>query len=82
MFYKVMKDGKIVDLLNKLVYVKYQKKHDILLICDIEEAQGVLSSNGETAWHIDGLYYFKEDTTVYEIEEISKYEYNKLKREV
>lgn len=28
MFYKVIKNGKVIDVLDKLVYLKYQPKYD------------------------------------------------------
>ena len=36
MYYKVTKNEKVVDILKNILYVKYQKKHDILLLCDIQ----------------------------------------------
>lgn len=80
MYYKVIKDSEIVDVLDHILYVKYQEKHGLLLLCDITEAQAILSSNGKYGWHIEGLYNFPPDNTVYEIKEITKYEHDKLKR--
>lgn len=53
MFYKVIKDGKIIDLLNHPIWIKYQAKHDVMLTCPINEAEGVMSSDGEYFWHVD-----------------------------
>lgn len=39
----------------------------------------LLSSDGTHGWHIEGLYNFPPDNHVYEIIEISKTEYDKLK---
>ena len=68
------------DLMFKYLYVKYQEKHSLLLLCDITEAQAILSSDGKYGWHIEGLYNFPLDNNIYEIKEITKYEYDKLKR--
>ena len=78
MYYKVLKNNDIVDILNHIVYVKYQKKHNILLICDKKEAQAILSNDGMKAWHIDGLYNYSLDDSVYELIEITEEEYNEL----
>ena len=81
MYYKVLLNDDVVDLLEHILYVKHQKKHDLLLLCDIEDAQAILSSNGKYGWHIDGLYNFAPDNQKYIIKEISKYEYDKLKNQ-
>ena len=80
MYYKVLKNNKIIDVLDRLTFAKYQKKHDIMIACDKSEAQAIISSNGEYIWHIDGLYRIPVDgyDTV-ELIEIDEYEYNQLK---
>ena len=70
MYYKVIKNDEVVDVLDHILYIKYQEKHSLLLLCDITEAQAILSSDGKYGWHND----------IYVIKEISKYEYDKLKR--
>lgn len=79
MYYKVLKSGTVVDALDHVLYVKYQSKHDLLLLCDIKEAQAILSSNGKYGWHIAGLYNFPPDNQECQIIEIGKYEYDTLK---
>lgn len=79
MFYKVEYNGKTIDLLENLIYVKYQKKHDIFLSCPETEAQGVMSSDHNTIWHVD-IYpsIEKENIDTVSLIEIDKYEYQKL----
>lgn len=79
MFYKVIKNGKPLDVLDKLQYVKYQPKHKILLLTSPAEAQGVLSSDGKYAYHDFSLIACEDMIQVEEIVEIDKYEYEKLK---
>ena len=79
MYYKVIKNNEVVDILRNINYIKYQEKHKILILCDIKEAQAVLSSDGKCGWHIEGLYNFTLDNTEYEIVEITEFEYEKLK---
>lgn len=81
MYYKVIKNNKVIDVLNRIRYIKFQEKHKILLLCDIKNAQAILSSNGENGWHIEGLYNFPLDNTEYEIVEISRQEYEELNKE-
>ena len=80
MYYKVLKDGKVMDILDHLAFVKYQPKHNIMIGCLEHEAQGILSSEGEYIWHVDGMYHIPVDgyDTV-ELIEIDEHEYRQLK---
>lgn len=80
MYYKVIKDNKVIDVLDKLIFLKYQKKHNRMLLSSEEEAQAILSSDGEHTWHtmfLDKIPVSGYDTV--ELIEIDKYEYGKLK---
>ena len=80
MFYKVIKDNKVIDVLDRLVYLKYQEKHNRMQFCDEEDAQAIFSSDMKHIWHEESLYNLPVDgyDTV-RIESIDKYEYNQLK---
>ena len=80
MFYKVIKNNKVIDVLDRLVFVKYQQKHGIMVACDKSEAQAIISSDGEHIWHVTGLYRIPVDgyDTV-DLVEIDKHEYGQLK---
>ena len=80
MFYKIMYENNVIDLLDRLIYVKYQESHGILVLCDVAQAEAVLSSDGNFGWHLDGLCSFIPDSTVYAIKEIPPYEYERLKK--
>ena len=54
MYYKVLEDNKVIDVLDHLSFVKYQEKHGIMVSCYEEEAQAIISSVGENIWHVDG----------------------------
>ena len=56
MFYKVIKDNKVIDVLDHLTYLKWQPKHKIWILSDINEAQAILGSDGNTIWHEATLY--------------------------
>ena len=61
------------------MYYKVIKNDEVVDVL-ITEAQAILSSDGKYGWHIEGLYNFPPDNDIYAIKEISKYEYDKLKR--
>ena len=74
MYYKVTNSmtQDIVDVIKEIHYIQYQEKHKILI------AQAILSSDGKKGWHIEGLYNFPLDNTIYEIEPISRLEYEEI----
>ncbi len=80
MYYKVIKDNRVIDVLDQLIYLKYQPKHNIMVLCNENEAQAILSSDKNTIWHEKSLYKIPVDgyDTV-SLEEIDKYEYKQLK---
>ena len=47
MYYKVLKNGRAIDALDRLQFVKYQPKHGIMVNCTEDDAQGIISSNGK-----------------------------------
>ena len=79
-YYKVIKDNKVIDVLDQLIYIKWQTKHNIPVLCDLDEAQAILSSDKNTIWHEETLYELP--VSGYEtvrVEEICSDEYRHLK---
>lgn len=80
MYYKVLKDNRVIDVLDHLAFVKYQNKHNIMVRCDESEAQGIISSDNNNIWHVLGLYAIPvEGYDSVELIEIDQYEYQQLK---
>lgn len=80
MFYKVMKNNKVIDVLDDLIYLKWDSKHKIMVLTDEVDAQAILSSDKNTIWHEKSLYDVPVDG--YEsvsVEPIDEYEYKQLK---
>ena len=80
MFYKVIYKDKIIDVLDKLNYARYQKKYDRMILCEESEAQAIISSDEQHIWHEETLYNIPVsgyDTV--RAEEIDEYEYKQLK---
>lgn len=80
MYYKVLKDNKVIDVLDHIIYLKWQEKHKIMVLCSEDDAQAILSSDNNTIWHERTLYNIPVDgfDTV-DLVEIDKYEYKQLK---
>ena len=80
MYYKVMYNDRVIDLLDHLTYVKYKPKHKIMTLCHEDEAQGFLSSDGDKVWHSEELYKFPvEGYDTVQLIPIDTYEHQKLK---
>lgn len=80
MFYKVIKDNKVIDVLDHLTYLKWQPKHKIWILSDENSAQAILGSNKNTIWHERTLY--NVPVTGYDtvdLVEIDEYEYKQLR---
>lgn len=80
MYYKVLKNDKVIDVLDNLVYLKWQPKHKTMILSDENEAQAILSSDQNTIWHEKTLY--KIPVSGYETVEIipiEKFEYKQLR---
>jgi hypothetical protein len=80
MFYKVIKNNKVIDVLDHLTYLKWQSKNKIMLLSDEGEAQAILGSDGNTIWHVEGFYDLPiEGYETVSIQEINQFEYKQLK---
>ena len=80
MYYKVLKNNKVIDVLDNLIYLKWEPKHKIMVLTDENDAQAVLSSDKNAIWHERTLYRIPVDgyETV-ELIEINEHEYKQLK---
>ena len=81
-YYKVIYKQRVIDVLSELRYVRYQLKHKVLLFCDYKDAEGILSSDNQTAYHtyeVPKKFPVDKFPTV-TLEEITEAEYNQLIR--
>ena len=82
MYYKVLKNNRVIDVLDHLIYLKWQDKHKTMILSDENEAQAILSSDKNTIWHEKTLYNIptnSQDYDTVELVEIDEYEYKQLK---
>lgn len=80
MYYKVISNDKVIDILHQLIFLKWQSKYQTMLICEEREAQAILSSDANYCWHVEGMYKIPVGgyKTV-QLVRIDEEEYNKLK---
>lgn len=80
MYYKVVKNNKVIDVLDNLIYLKWEPKHKIMVLTDENDAQAILSSDKNTIWHEKTLYNVPvSGYDEVEILPIDQYEYRQLK---
>ena len=80
MYYKVLKDNKVIDVLDHLTYLKWQTKNKIMLLSDLDEAQAILGSDNNTVWHVEGFYDLPvSGYETVKLIQIDEYEYKQLK---
>lgn len=80
MYYKVIKNNKVIDVLDNLIYLRYEPKHKIMVLTDENDAQAILSSDKNTIWHEETLYRIPVsgfDTV--QVLPIDQFEYKQLK---
>lgn len=79
MYYKLMSNDIVVDLLRKLYYVRYLPKSKRWVGTDAQSAHGIMSSDGSMIYHLCGrAYVFPEELTSVIPVEIDKNEFDML----
>lgn len=79
MYYKLMNNDVVVDLLKKLYYVRYLPKSKRWVGTDALSAHGVVSSDGGVIYHLHGRSHVcPDDIQSVALVEIDAQEYEKL----
>lgn len=83
MAYKILLNTSVVDAQSTLNYVYWQVKNHLLLVGRSDLANGIVSSDGSTVWHLDGYPEFPEGSyeTVKAVE-ITDEEYEELVKQL
>lgn len=83
MAYKILLNTTVVDAQKTLNYVYWQVKNHLLLVGRSDFANGIVSSDGSTVWHLDGYPEFPEGSyeTVKAVE-ITDEEYEELVKQL
>ncbi len=83
MFYKVMKNNRVIDVLPQLIFCKYDTDIQTMVSCKEDEAQAILSSSGNQIWHVSEYPSIPKSVSVnydtVDVVEIDEYEYEQLK---
>ena len=80
MFYMVIKDETIIDVLSDIQYVRTQVVHNRLMVCDKKYAEGIISSDTTSIWYVPELISENvKNYPVVTLSEIDEEKYNSLK---
>ena len=52
-YYKIIENGTVIDA--NCIFLKWQKKNNILIDCDASEANFIQSSDQQKVWKVDWL---------------------------
>lgn len=77
-----MKNNKVIDVLDDVVHLKWQPKHQIMVLTNENDSQAFLSSDKNTIWHEKTFFSVPDEAGQYdsvELIEIDEYEYRQLK---
>jgi len=79
MYYKLLRNGTVVDILDQLIYLKYDDRLNMMINSNVNSANAILSSDKNHYWHLLGLPRATVEMDTVEIVEISEQEYDRLK---
>ena len=81
--YKILHNNQIIDVMEDIRYVKCLPKSQKLIAVDKAQANGIVSSGGDTIYHILGTKdTFNTEKLSVQIVEIDKEEYDKLTTQI
>lgn len=79
MFFKLMYNNMVIDLLNEVRWVRYLPNAKRFVATDSQAANGVMGSDHDTVYHIFGKpYNFAKDLKTVEVVKIDALEYDRL----
>lgn len=76
-YYKVIKNNEIIDVLDKLHYVRRNPRNGVILSCGEDNGQGIISYDGSTIYKLDDALGGDYDTVI--LESIDEAEYTRLR---
>lgn len=82
-YYKIIADGNVIDA--NFVFLKWQKKHNILVGCNASEAHFIQSSDQQKVWRVAWLNPVPKGAGAYETVnaiEITEEEYIELRKQL
>lgn len=83
MYYKIIHNNMVIDLLTEISWIKYLPNSRRFIVTDKANANGIMGSDHDTIYHLrERLYNFNKDVKTVDIIEISQDEYNTLQAQI
>lgn len=79
MFYKIIKNGKVIDVIDQIVYVRYNKRHDDIYLCRPENQNAFLSQDRKRCFRVRSMKPCEKEFDTVVLEEIDESEYLQLR---
>ena len=80
MYYKIVENGKVIDVLSSVTYLRYLKASKSVTLCDSSVANCVGASNGRTVYGLEGKFFSQDPKIkVVSMIPITSEDYKKLK---
>lgn len=81
--YKIIYNNMIIDVMKKLRYVRYLTKSDRFVGTDRLAATGILASDGDEVYHLEGKpYNFPSKVKTVRVEQIDQEEFDRLTSQI
>lgn len=78
MYYKIISNGRVIDTLNALVFVKRHKEGHFIL-CGEDDSELILNSSNDGYYNLD-IQPYVEGYTPVSIKKIDEFEYEELRK--
>lgn len=79
MYYKVVKNNKVLDLLTRIETVRFSKRNGFIIRCLPDRSEGFMSSDYQRVYKTPQMLDNGMNWTVVDLVEIDEHEYNQLK---
>ena len=80
MYYEVIYQGKIIEVLEGLDFVKQSPHSKMIVSCLQSDASGIISEDGKSIWHVKGYLPFKDlEYPTVSIQKTTKEKYHQWK---
>jgi hypothetical protein len=80
MYYKILQNEKVIDVISSPKYVRLSPKSNRILLCPKQTASGIVSEDGREVWQLKDFYPFPSGTyETVEMVKISEKEYHQFK---
>lgn len=79
MYYKIMHNDRVIDVLENPTYIRFDKRHKATVVCKRDDAEGFLSSDRSRCFRARNMRDTGGNYELVDVAVIDKYEYDQLR---